>query len=116
VELGIYSFVEIPLDANNRPLMSGAERLRNLMEEIELADSLGLDFFGLGEHHRPEYIVSSPAVVLSCCGGEDEADQIKQRGHRHQQRRSGACVSGFCHCRSALQRKGGDHGGARFVH
>ena len=65
MELGIYSFVEIPLDANNRPLMSGAERLRNLMEEIELADSLGLDFFGLGEHHRPEYIVSSPAVVLA---------------------------------------------------
>jgi alkanesulfonate monooxygenase SsuD/methylene tetrahydromethanopterin reductase-like flavin-dependent oxidoreductase (luciferase family) len=42
VELGIYSFVEIPLDANNRPLMSGAERLRNLMEEIELADSWDL--------------------------------------------------------------------------
>jgi len=65
VELGIYSFVEIPLDANNKPLMPPAERMKNLMEEIVLADQLGLDVFALGEHHRPEYIVSSPAVVLA---------------------------------------------------
>lgn len=65
MELGIYSFVEIPLDANNKPLMPPAERMKNLMEEIVLADQLGLDVFALGEHHRPEYIVSSPAVVLA---------------------------------------------------
>jgi probable LLM family oxidoreductase len=65
VELGIYSFVEIPIDANNRPLMPPAERMRNLMEEITLADQVGLDVFALGEHHRPEYLVSSPAVVLA---------------------------------------------------
>lgn len=38
--------------------------MKDLMEEIQLADQLGLDVFGLGEHHRPEYAVSSPAVVL----------------------------------------------------
>ncbi len=65
MELGIYSFVEIPIDANNRPLMPPAERMRNLMEEITLADQVGLDVFALGEHHRPEYLVSSPAVVLA---------------------------------------------------
>ncbi len=65
MELGIYSFVEIPLDANNKPLMPPAERMKNLMEEIVLAEQLGLDVFALGEHHRPEYIVSSPAVVLA---------------------------------------------------
>ncbi|NUN68196.1 MAG: LLM class flavin-dependent oxidoreductase [Bacteroidetes bacterium] len=65
MELGIYSFVEIPVDANNKPLMPPAERMRNLMEEITLADQLGLDVFALGEHHRPEYLVSSPAVVLA---------------------------------------------------
>jgi len=59
VELGIYSFVE------RAPHLSGAERMRNLMEEIALADQVGLDVFGIGEHHRPDYMVSTPAVVLA---------------------------------------------------
>src|SRR5205823_7462093 len=41
-----------------------AQRLRDLIEEIELADQLGLDVFGVGEHHRPDFAVSAPAVVL----------------------------------------------------
>ena len=41
------------------------ERLRNLIEEIELADQVGLDVFGLGEHHRPDYVASAPAVILA---------------------------------------------------
>lgn len=40
------------------------QRLKDLLEEIKLADELGLDVFGVGEHHRPDYAVSSPAVVL----------------------------------------------------
>src|SRR5205085_4815510 len=44
---------------------SPAERIANLLEEIELADQVGLDVFGVGEHHRPDYIVSSPAVLLA---------------------------------------------------
>ena len=39
-------------------------RLRDLIEEIELADQVGLDVFGVGEHHRPDFAVSAPAVVL----------------------------------------------------
>jgi len=42
-----------------------AQRMRDLVEEIELADQVGLDVFGIGEHHRPDYVVSSPAVVLA---------------------------------------------------
>ena len=45
--------------------MSAEQRLRDLLEEIELADQLGLDVFGVGEHHRPDFVVSSPAVVLA---------------------------------------------------
>src|SRR5690606_15368862 len=41
------------------------ERLRDLVEEIVLADQLGLDVFGLGEHHRPDYVSSAPEVVLA---------------------------------------------------
>jgi probable LLM family oxidoreductase len=65
MELGIYSFVEIPIDPHGKPRIDPAVRMKNLMEEIELADQLDLDVFALGEHHRPEYIVSSPAVVLA---------------------------------------------------
>src|SRR5207248_11717270 len=44
--------------------VTAAQRLRDLIEEIELADQLGLDVFGVGEHHRPDFAVSAPAVVL----------------------------------------------------
>ena len=39
--------------------------MRDLLEEIELADQVGLDVFGVGEHHRPDFVVSAPAVVLA---------------------------------------------------
>lgn len=65
MELGIYSFGETRFDpATGRQLDPGT-RLRNLVEEIELADQVGLDVFGVGEHHRPDYAVSSPAMVLA---------------------------------------------------
>src|SRR5829696_458150 len=59
MELGIYTFAEVT------PGAGAGERLRNLMEEIELADQVGLDVFGVGEHHRADYSVSAPAVVLA---------------------------------------------------
>lgn len=65
MELGIYTFVETTPDPVSGRTISPAERLRNLMEEIELADQVGLDVFGIGEHHRPEYVASAPAVVLA---------------------------------------------------
>ncbi|SFC91068.1 Luciferase-like monooxygenase [Devosia psychrophila] len=66
MELGLYSFAENTPDAlNGNALQSPAERLRDLLEEIELADQLGLDFYGLGEHHRPDYVASAPVTVLA---------------------------------------------------
>lgn len=65
MELGIYTFGDIgPDPETNRPL-SPQQRLSNLIEEIELADQVGLDVFGLGEHHRPDYAISAPPVVLA---------------------------------------------------
>jgi alkanesulfonate monooxygenase SsuD/methylene tetrahydromethanopterin reductase-like flavin-dependent oxidoreductase (luciferase family) len=57
VELGIYTFGELTPDAASGTTISPAERLRNLLEEIELADRVGLDVFGVGEHHRPDFTV-----------------------------------------------------------
>ncbi|MFL4995121.1 MAG: LLM class flavin-dependent oxidoreductase, partial [Microvirga sp.] len=65
MELGVYTFGELTKDAVTGDRLSPAQRLRDLVEEVELADQVGLDVFGLGEHHRPDYVVSAPAVVLA---------------------------------------------------
>ena len=64
MEIGIYSFAEITADPVSGKKISPRQRIADLMEEIELADQLGLDMFAVGEHHRPEFAVSAPAVVL----------------------------------------------------
>ncbi|MBI5030584.1 MAG: LLM class flavin-dependent oxidoreductase [Chloroflexi bacterium] len=63
-ELGLYSFAELTPDPATGKMPSPAERMRNLIESIELADQVGLDVFGLGEHHRPDFISSAPLVIL----------------------------------------------------
>ncbi len=63
MDIGIYTFGEIAIGAD-AALTSPAQRTRDLIEEIALADQVGLDVFGVGEHHRPDFVVSAPAVVL----------------------------------------------------
>src|SRR5438105_4283897 len=65
MELGIYTFAELTPDPATGRTVTPQQRLRDLMEEIELADRVGLDVFGVGEHHRPDFAVSAPAVVLA---------------------------------------------------
>ena len=65
MEIGLYTFAETTPDPSTGRTVSPQQRLRDLLEEIALADQLGLDVFGVGEHHRAEYVVSSPAVVLA---------------------------------------------------
>ena len=64
MEIGLYSFAEVRPDRAGDGRAPG-ERLRDLLEEIALADQLGLDVYGVGEHHRSDYAVSAPAVVLA---------------------------------------------------
>ncbi|MFN1835305.1 LLM class flavin-dependent oxidoreductase [Balneola sp. MJW-20] len=65
MELGIYTFVENTPDVETGKVLHPSERLKILMEEIELADKLGLDVYAIGEHHREEYISSAPSVLLA---------------------------------------------------
>lgn len=64
MELGVGMFGDNHYDANGKPLPAG-ERLRELIEEIKLMDEVGLDFYGIGEHHRPDYAVSTPEIILA---------------------------------------------------
>lgn len=64
MELGLYTFADMLPDNTSRS-KNTHQRINDLLEEIELADQLGLDVFGIGEHHRPDYAVSSPAIILA---------------------------------------------------
>lgn len=64
MELGICTFVEIPPDPLTGNPGKAHERLQHLMEEIELTEQVGLDVYAIGEHHRPDFVASAPAVIL----------------------------------------------------
>ncbi|MBB6469718.1 putative LLM family oxidoreductase [Aminobacter lissarensis] len=64
MELGLYTFADVSPEPGADSI-GAHQRLRNLIEEIELADQVGLDVFGLGEHHRPDYAASAPVVALA---------------------------------------------------
>ena len=59
MELGLITFADMEPGTNAR------QRITELLEEIKLADQLGLDVFGIGEHHRPDYAISSPEILLA---------------------------------------------------
>ena len=69
VELGLATFADVAPGASPTRV---AQRLQELLEEIELADRLGLDVFGLGEHHRRDYAVSAPTVALAAAAARTE--------------------------------------------
>jgi probable LLM family oxidoreductase len=65
MEIGVTSFADLAFDPQSGAAADPGKRLRELVEEIELADAVGLDVFGVGEHHRPDFAVSAPAVALA---------------------------------------------------
>src|ERR1700709_73708 len=64
MEIGLYTFADLGTHPVTKETITPHQRMLNLVEEIELADQVGLDVFAVGEHHRPDYAVSAPAVVL----------------------------------------------------
>lgn len=65
MELGLITFADMQPEMLSGRSVNAHQRIKDLLEEIKLADELGLDVFGIGEHHRPDYAVSAPAVVLA---------------------------------------------------
>jgi len=71
IELGLDTFGDVTIDADGR-LETHARVLRDVIAEAELADRLGIDFFGVGEHHRPDFAISAPEVLLAAIAGRTQ--------------------------------------------
>jgi alkanesulfonate monooxygenase SsuD/methylene tetrahydromethanopterin reductase-like flavin-dependent oxidoreductase (luciferase family) len=65
MEIGICDFAEVYPDPRTGQMISPEQRLRDLLEEAELAEQVGLDVYAIGEHHRPDMVASAPPVILA---------------------------------------------------
>ena len=72
MEIGLDSFVAVQSDPITGKTLTPAERLRDLLEEIALADQVGLDVFGIGEHHREDFLDSAPAIILAAAAARTQ--------------------------------------------
>lgn len=75
IELGLDTFGDVTRDAEGQPL-SYAQVIRNVVEEAVLADQLGIDFIGLGEHHRADFSISAPEIILAAVAGQTHRIQL----------------------------------------
>jgi probable LLM family oxidoreductase len=76
MELGVYTFAEMSPDPRTGARIDPATRFRNLLEEVELAEQVGLDVFGIGEHHRADFAVSAPAVALAAAAARTKTIRL----------------------------------------
>jgi probable LLM family oxidoreductase len=72
VEIGVYTFADLSRDPATGKPISPAQRTADLLEEMELADQVGLEVFGVGEHHRPDFVASAPVVALAAGAARTE--------------------------------------------
>jgi probable LLM family oxidoreductase len=76
MEIGIDSFAAILPDPTTGKPPSGTDRMADLLEEIEVADHVGLDVFGMGEHHRAEFLDSAPAIILAAAAARTKTIRL----------------------------------------
>src|SRR5712672_2971148 len=76
MEIGIDSFAAILPDPTTGTPPSGTDRMADLLEEIEIADQVGLDVFGMGEHHRAEFLDSAPAIILAAAAARTKTIRL----------------------------------------
>ena len=76
MEIGIDSFAAILPDPATGKTPSATDRMADLLEEVEIADRVGLDVFGMGEHHRPEFLDSAPAIILAAAAARTKTIRL----------------------------------------
>ena len=96
--------------------VSPSERLRRLVEQIEYADKIGLDVFGVGEHHRKEFLDSAPAVILAARSCTNETDTSYQCCNCVECSRPSKGVSRIRNTGSSVAGPGGAGCWPRFIH
>lgn len=72
IEIGIYTLADLGKDPHTGQMISSKQRIKEIIEAAKFADEAGLDVFGVGEHHRLDYAVSSPAVILAAIAQQTE--------------------------------------------
>jgi probable LLM family oxidoreductase len=75
-EIGLYTFAELTPDPDTGRLISPAKRIAYFLERVELAEQVGLDVIGLGEHHRPDFVSSAPEVVLAAAAARTSSIRL----------------------------------------
>jgi probable LLM family oxidoreductase len=73
MEIGVFTFADVSPDPGG---ISAAQRLPELVEEIELADQVGLDVFGIGEHHRPDFAAPAPPMLLAAAASRTSSIRL----------------------------------------
>src|SRR5712692_7817252 len=76
MEIGIDSFAAMLPDPTTGKPPSGTDRMADRLEEIEIADQVGLDVFGMGEHHRAEFLESAPAIILAAAAARTKTIRL----------------------------------------
>src|SRR6202521_1187426 len=76
MQIGVDSFAAAISDPATGLTISSVQRMQNLLEEIKLADQVGLDVFGVGEHHRAEFLDSAPVVILAAAAAQTKSIRL----------------------------------------
>ena len=110
MDLGLVTFADL------HPGLTAEQRMRDLLEEAALADELGLKLFAVGEHHRPDYLVSSPATALAAIAAVTKQIRLSSAVTVLSSDDPVRVFEQFAHVDLDLRRAGRDHGRARLVH
>ena len=114
MQIGIDSFAAAYDDASLS--VSPSERLRRLVEQIELADQIGLDVFGVGEHHRREFLDSAPAVILELAAARTQRIRLTSAVTGTECSRPSTSISRIRNPGSFVARPDGDGCGPWLIH
>ena len=116
MQFGAYTFVETRRDLATGQPVDVDKSFANVLEQIELADRVGLDVFGLGEHHRADYAVSAPAVALAAAAARTKRIRLTSAVTVLSSDDPVRVYQQFATLDLISRRPGGDHGRARVVH
>ena len=116
VELGISTFGETTELEGTGQTYSHAERIRQLVAEIELADKVGLDVYGIGEHHRADFAISAPEIVLAAGAVNTKKIRLTSASQHSLKYGSDSIVPTVCHYRCFVKWTSGDYGWKGFFH